>query len=160
MLKVNYNIVQMKEEHIPDIAKLEKECFSLPWSENTLLNAIKRDGDIFLTAISPDGEILGYGGMQCILDECDITNIAVFEQYRRKGIANALLNALIKSAKEKNSAFITLEVRASNEAAVNLYKSHGFEKVGERRCYYEKPREDAVLMTLFLKGDYNENIIN
>lgn len=153
MLKDNYSIVPMKEEHISTVAQLEKECFSLPWSENALSNAIKRDGDVFLVALSPDGEVLGYGGMQCILDECDITNIAVFSRYRRQGIANALLTALIQSAKEKESSFITLEVRASNIAAINLYKSHGFEKVGERRGYYDKPHEDAVLMTLFFRKE-------
>lgn len=153
MLKDNYSIVPMKDEHIPAVAQLEKECFSLPWSEKTLSNAIKRDGDVFLVALSHDGEVLGYCGMQCILDECDITNIAVFSKYRRQGVAKALLNALIKSAKEKESAFITLEVRASNVAAINLYKSHGFETVGERRGYYYKPREDAVLMTLFFRKE-------
>lgn len=151
MPRDKYTIVKMEEEHVTAVALLEKECFSLPWSEITLSNAIKRDGDVFLVAISPDGEVLGYGGMQCILDECDITNIAVFSKYRRNGIANAILNSLTETAKDKGSEFITLEVRASNEVAVSLYKSHGFEKVGIRRGYYEKPREDAILMTLFLK---------
>lgn len=148
MQKTDFKIISMREEHVKDVAELEKECFSLPWSENTLLNAIKRENDVFLVAVNNDNEVLGYGGMQCVLDECDITNIAVFEKHRRNGIANALLTALINKAKEKNAAFITLEVRESNEAAIALYKSFNFEKVGRRRGYYEKPREDAVLMTL------------
>lgn len=151
MQKTDFKIIPMREEHVKDVAELEKECFSLPWSENTLSNAIKRENDVFLVAVSNDNEVLGYGGMQCILDECDITNIAVFEKFRRNGIANALLQELKKNAKAKNAAFITLEVRESNTAAISLYKSFNFEEVGRRRGYYEKPREDAVLMTLYFK---------
>ena len=97
------------------------------------------------------GEIAGYVGAHNVLGEVYITNVAVFEKFRRKGVAKKLIDALLESAKAENGNFVTLEVRKSNIPAVSLYEKCGFEKVGERKNFYEKPRENAVLMTYFIK---------
>lgn len=101
----------------------------------------------FIAAQAEDGTILGYAGLTVVLDEGYINNIAVREEYRKQGIASALLDVFVRFAQAHQLAFLTLEVRASNSAAIALYQKHGFERVGERKNYYEAPKEDAILMT-------------
>ena len=106
----------------------------------------------FLVAL--DGErVIGYVGMMNVLDEGYISNVAVMESYRRQKIGDMLISELVKRANDLELALVTLEVRASNEPAKALYAKHGFEVVGIRKGYYTKPKEDAVLMTVYLKGD-------
>ena len=93
--------------------------------------------------------VLGYANFLHVLDEGDIGNVAVAPEHRRQGIADALLDALCARAAALNLAFLTLEVRASNAPAIALYRKHGFQTVGQRRNYYQKPDEDALLMTWF-----------
>ena len=105
------------------------------------------DNSLYLMAV--EGErLLGYAGMQYVLDEFYIENIAVDPGCRRQGVGLALMEALIAQAREMGGAFVTLEVRPSNVGALGLYTRLGFEPVGRRKDYYEKPREDALLMTL------------
>lgn len=95
-----------------------------------------------------DGDtLLGYLGMEYIFDEGSITNVAVLPEYRRQGIARALLAALLEEARRLSLTTVTLEVRASNEAAITLYAGMGFLPVGRRFRYYNDPTEDALLMT-------------
>ncbi len=145
-MKLKNNIVNMEERHITDIAKLECECFSSPWSEKMLSEELSNPCAHFLVC-ECDGEVCGYVGLHCILDEGYITNIAVIEKYRRMGVASALLEKLVSDM--ENLSFITLEVRVSNAPAIALYKTFGFENVGVRRNYYTNPCEDALLMTRF-----------
>ena len=93
--------------------------------------------------------VLGYANFLHVLDEGDIGNVAVAPEFRRQGVADALLEALCARAAALNLAFLTLEVRASNAPAIALYRKHGFQAVGQRRNYYQKPDEDALLMTWF-----------
>ena len=92
---------------------------------------------------------LGYANFLHVLDEGDIGNVAVAPEFRRQGVADALLEALCARAAALDLAFLTLEVRASNAPAIALYRKHGFQAVGQRRNYYQKPDEDALLMTWF-----------
>jgi len=101
-----------------------------------------------LAALDDDGIVLGYVGLMFVLDEGYISNVAVAPEERRQGVADALISALVDRTRNK-LAFLTLEVRESNAAAISLYKKHGFEIVGNRKNYYERPRESALLMTLF-----------
>ena len=94
-----------------------------------------------------DGAVLGYAVLSAVLDEGNLDNIAVAPEYRRRGVADALLGALTGFGREC-LALLTLEVRASNAPAIALYEKHGFAAVGRRKNYYSAPREDAVLMTL------------
>jgi len=134
-----------RESDLYQIAEIEKQCFSLPWDEDMLRIQL---GERYVFPVAADGEeILGYVGMQYVLDEGYISNVAVAPQHRRKGIADMLLSALHSEAEKLDLSFISLEVRASNTPAISLYEKHGYIEEGRRKNYYEKPREDAIIMT-------------
>ena len=145
---MNYKLTPMTIEHIPQIAALERACFSRPWSEESLQGELWNDSAVVIVAEGEDGSVLGYAGLQTVLDEGYINNVAVDEQYRRQGVADELIAAFVRFGQAK-LAFLTLEVRASNAPAIGLYAKHGFVEVGRRKNYYDDPKEDALLMTLF-----------
>ena len=125
-------------------AELEAICFASPWSEDALLQMSENPNASFLCAFS-DGVFAGYAGMLCVLDEGQICNVAVCPAYRRMGVGAALMKAQAETARIRGLSFMTLEVRASNLAAQGLYEKYGWEKVGVRKNFYQKPREDAFL---------------
>lgn len=139
-------IAVMSEEDIENIAQIEKECFSTPWSEAGLRSELSNDSAFFLTA-KKEGKIAGYMGMHIILDECYIANIAVLPDFRRQGIGNSLLDSAEKIADEKGCRFISLEVRVSNNPAIRLYEKRGYISMGERKNFYSDPTENALIMT-------------
>ena len=141
-------IVPMTAEHLDRIAALEKICFSTPWSRNMLAEELDNALSAFLVALDDEGKVVGYAGVQIILDEGYITNVAVRPECRRQGVAAKLLQVFLDFAKANKLAFLTLEVRASNYDAIALYGSRGFRSVGRRKNYYEHPKEDAIIMTL------------
>lgn len=151
-----FTIVPAKREHLKQIANLESICFSEPWSEETLLDAFSH-GTKLLVA-EKDRKVLGYVGISCILDEGYITNIAVSPDYRRQGIATALINELFSLAEDLSLSFISLEVRESNLTAISLYEKMGFVKVGTRINFYRDPVENASIMTK--RFDTDENFSN
>ncbi len=153
---VGIEITLMNEAHIAAIAEIEKMCFSHPRSENSLKNELFREESFYVAAAC--GETLaGYGGMDIVVDEAYISDIAVHPDYRRMGVASAIMNALINHCTEKNLAFITLEVRKSNTPAIRLYEKLGFESVGTRRGFYTDPKEDALLMTLYFDKNRDQS---
>lgn len=141
---------RMQQADIPAIAALEKQCFSQPWSEQALAAELQNKNALFLAAFEA-GKLIGYLGMHCVLDEGYIANVAVDEAYRRRGVATALLNALLEIARQRRLGFVTLEVRQSNAPAIAFYEKFGFKAVGRRKNFYANPMEDAVLMTIFLQ---------
>ena len=143
---MNYKLTPMTMEHVPLVAALERACFSRPWSEESLQAELWNDSAVVIVAEGEDGSVLGYAGLQTVLDEGYINNVAVDEKFRRQGIADELIKAFVRFG-EANLAFLTLEVRASNAPAIALYAKHGFTEAGRRKNYYEAPKEDAVLMT-------------
>ena len=138
-------IEKARPEHIKALAALEKECFSDPWPEDM----IGRMADKFTVATERDA-LMGYIVLSTVLDEGNIDNVAVSPAYRRRGVADALVADAVARSRDMGLAFLMLEVRAGNEPAIALYRKHGFREVGRRKNYYEKPREDAILMTLVL----------
>ena len=147
---MEYKIVDAGLEHVSALEELEKLCFSTPWNEQMLKSQLPEDKHEFIVAVNEE-DLLGYVGMMYILDEGYISNVAVNPKFRRMGIADALINELVLRANNLDLAFITLEVRESNEAARALYSKHGFNDVGKRKNYYDFPKEDAILMTKFMK---------
>ena len=147
---MDYRIVDATKQHVPALENLEKLCFSSPWTAQMLETQLPDDKHEFIVA-EMDGELLGYVGMMYILDEGYISNVAVSPQYRRRGVADALIAELIERAKKLELSFVTLEVRQSNTPARTLYRKHGFKDVGLRKNYYDLPKEDAILMTKFMK---------
>ena len=144
--KVSLILRKAEKKDADAIAEIEAERFSKPWSKASVLSEIENPSSVVICAEN-DGEIVGYGGLQTVLDEGYITNIAVRKRNERKGIASVIVEAIIESAKERKLSFVSLEVRESNFAAQGLYLKYGFETVGKRTNFYEKPAEDALIMT-------------
>ena len=144
---MDYTIEKMTSEHIEQISLLEKCCFSTPWSVNALLEELQNETSYFLVAVKD--KVLGYIGVQEICNEAYITNIAVFEEYRKKGIGRNLLCAAVNGAKSRNCDFITLEVRENNKNAVSLYESEEFINVGVRKNFYTNPTENGIIYTKY-----------
>lgn len=140
------DIFPMTEDDITDIAKIEEECFSSPWSEEGIRSELSNENAVFFTA-KCHGETAGYMGMHTVLDECYIANVAVKSSFRRKGIGRKLLVFAEDKAREKGCSFISLEVRVSNTPAISLYEAEGYEKIGERKDFYTEPKENALIMT-------------
>ena len=138
-------ITEMKREDIPAVAALEREIFSMPWSENGFLSALSSSDTLYLTARA-DGRVIGYCGLLQSFDEADITNVAVSPAYRGRGVGYRMLSELMEAGKTRGIERYTLEVRVSNQAALALYEKLGFASVGVRKNFYEKPKEDAVIM--------------
>ena len=128
-------------------AELEKETFSSPWDEKSILAEAERG--YFIAAFDKD-VFLGYAGALSVLDECGICNVAVKADFRDRGVGKALVNDIIDFAKETKKSVVMLEVRRSNAPAVALYEKLGFVKVGERKNFYDFPREDALLYNLYI----------
>ena len=146
--RMHVRIVPMNADHLDEVAELERICFSTPWSRNMLAEELDNLLSAFLVALDDHDKVVGYAGVQIVLDEGYITNVAVRPECRRQGIAGKLLQVLLDFAKANHLAFLTLEVRASNYDAIALYGSRGFRSVGRRKNYYEHPKEDAIIMTL------------
>ncbi len=137
------------ETDAKELALLDKECFSVPWSESSFFKEASNPLAEYIIA-RIDDKIVGYAGFWSVSGEGQITNIAVLKEYRRNKIAYKMLSALIDRAKELKLETLSLEVRESNIAAINLYLGMSFEKVGTRKKYYKNPTENAVLMNLVL----------
>ena len=138
-------ICPMERSHVPQIAKLEAENFSAPWDEGSISSELTNPLSYWLVAL--DGEcVCGYVGSQSVLGEADMMNLAVASDYRRRGIASALLQTLQNALCANGVYSLTLEVRASNEAAIALYEAHGYAQVGRRPNYYFRPKEDALIL--------------
>ena len=138
-------ITLMESAHVSQVAQLEKLCFSAPWSENSISSELTNPLSCWLVALDGD-RVAGYVGSQTVLDESDMMNIAVDPQYRRQGIAQALVEELVKCLARKGSRCLTLEVRASNAGAIARYGKLEFVQVGLRKNYYRNPREDAMIL--------------
>lgn len=145
--RLHVRIVPMNADHLDEVAELERICFSTPWSRNMLAEELDNMLSAFLVALDDADRVVGYAGVQVILDEGYITNIAVRPECRRQGVAAKLLQVFLDFARANKLSFLTLEVRASNYDAIALYGSRGFRSMGRRKNYYEHPREDAIIMT-------------
>lgn len=139
----------MTDKDVMSVYELERECFSVPWSIKSISEELQNANARFLLA-EINGETVGYVGSYFVSGEVYITNVAVKNKYRRKGVAVGLLSELIDLAIEAESEFVSLEVRCSNTPAISLYGKLGFGKIGIRKNFYENPREDALIMTKYL----------
>lgn len=135
----------MNEQDTSSVAEIEKKVFSQPWSEKAFRDTVN-DGNYIYIVAEHNARIVGYAGCIVSVDEADIANIAVDEDYRRLGIANQLLRQCFILLKRRNSRTVYLEVRESNVGAQSLYKHNGFTAIGMRRNFYQKPVEDAIIM--------------
>lgn len=134
------------------VCSLEKEIFSLPWSYQSFLKSMSDSDNIYLVA-EEDEQLIGYCGVWVVAGEGQINNIAVKEQYRNQGIGAEILRYLFNLGSMQNVEQFTLEVRRSNIGAIRLYEKMGFVKLGIRPNFYERPSEDAVIMSVMVKGN-------
>ncbi|MBP3412769.1 MAG: ribosomal protein S18-alanine N-acetyltransferase [Oscillospiraceae bacterium] len=135
----------MNESHVSAVAELEKLCFSAPWSRRSIASELENQLSLWLVE-EREGVVAGYVGSQSVPPEADVMNVAVSPAYRRQGIGRALMEALITELSARGMESLTLEVRASNEAAIALYEALGFLQVGRRPNYYQDPKEDALIL--------------
>ena len=141
---------QMKMEDIDRVCQIEKACFYAPWSRRSFEEELSGNSPAFYIVAEIEGEIVGYGGIWHILDEGHITNVAVHPDFRKRGIGMILVKSIMTLSKKMGITSFTLEVRESNEDAINLYLKNGFQLSGRRRNYYEEKngREDALIFWL------------
>lgn len=137
--------VRMDEGHVAQIAQLETECFSDPWSVRSITSELNNPLSLWFVAMNGE-EVVGYVGSQSVLDEADMMNLAVSGLYRRQKIGEQLVELLIENLKKRAVKSLSLEVRISNEPAIRLYEKMGFVQVGRRPKYYTNPREDALIL--------------
>lgn len=142
----DYTIRRMGPQDVPQVAQLEVATFTMPWSQADFEYEMKGNPVARYLVLERDGALLGFAGAHIILDEGHITNVVIAEAARGQGLGWALMRALLQYAANLGAAYLTLEVRAGNTAAISLYKSLGFMKVGIRAKYYPDNREDALLM--------------
>lgn len=135
----------MNKDHVPQIAHLEAQSFSDPWSEKSIASELENPLSLWLVA-EENGQVWGYVGSQTVLDESDMMNVAVDPRFRRQGIARALIETLIAELSKMGSRCLRLEVRVSNENARALYARMGFQQLGLRKNYYHNPKEDALIL--------------
>ncbi len=140
----------MKSADVPSVAEIEREAFTTPWKAETFEGLIGRDGMELLVMEDPDGTVVGYAVLWCILDQGELANIAVRPEDRGRGLGAQLLREVLSACRERGVQSLYLEVRASNEAAIKLYGQFGFQDVGRRRDYYRNPTEDARIMEVVL----------
>ena len=138
-------ITNMTSVHVAQVAALEKICFSDPWSENSVASELENELALWLVALDGD-TVVGYIGSQTVCGETDMMNVAVHPDHRRRGIAENLIDSLIRELKKRDSHSLTLEVRASNAPAIALYEKMGFSQAGLRKNYYRNPKEDALIL--------------
>ncbi|MFC6653098.1 ribosomal protein S18-alanine N-acetyltransferase [Paenibacillus rhizoplanae] len=136
----------MRLEDVPAILVIEREAFTMPWTEEAFRNELTHNHFAKYMVMELAGHIIGYAGMWAIVDEAHVTNIALLEAYRGRKWGERLLDELMKTAAYLGMKSITLEVRVSNEVAQNLYRKKGFKPAGTRKGYYSDNREDALIM--------------
>lgn len=137
---------EMLAEDLDQVMEIERDLFSVPWTKEGFFTFLLKENSMFLV-VEEKGRILGYCGLLMVLDEGDITNVAVRRDRQKEGIGGFLMESLIRLACERGISVIHLEVRAGNQSAVRLYERCGFIQDGLRKGYYTEPLEDAVLMS-------------
>ncbi|WP_243111118.1 ribosomal protein S18-alanine N-acetyltransferase [Acutalibacter sp. 1XD8-33] len=136
----------MSAGHLEAVAEIERVCFSSPWSRQALAEELSNPNAVYLVAVD-EGLAVGYGGMRFAAGEFYVDNIAVLPECRRRGIGRQITSALLQEARRRGGSFLSLEVRPSNQAAIELYLRLGFLLEGRRKNFYTKPAEDALIFT-------------
>lgn len=141
----------MEGDDLPHVMDIETASYSTPWSEDTFRGLMRRnDADLLVGEV--DDVIAGYAVFWAVTDQGELGNIAVAFEFRRRGIAARLLDAILYMARERAVREVFLEVRASNDTARELYRKHGFVEIDRRRNYYSDPIEDALVMSIRLRN--------
>lgn len=143
----------MNIEDLPAVKKIEKECFAVPWSIQSLKYEITENHLAHYIVAVLNQTIVGYCGSWIVFDEAQITTIATHPHYRRLGFGEAILRYMMAFMLKKGAKALFLEVRVSNSNAQQLYRKLGFERIGKRKKYYADNQEDAIVMGVDLGGE-------
>jgi ribosomal-protein-alanine N-acetyltransferase len=147
---MDFVIRDMSIEDVDQVCSIEEETFSMPWGRESFIKMVSNPDALYMVAVSEEedgkSKVLGCIGILNICGEGNICNVVVKEEYRGNHIASALMDEMLKRRRGMGIEMFTLEVRESNEPAIKLYSKYGFESVGYRPGYYEKPTEDALIM--------------
>ena len=143
-------VKKLGSEHLLDVAAMERDTFSAPWSERMLEEICLSDQGVGFVALDEDGSVAAYVTAMVVPYEVQIANVATRADRRSRGLATRVILALTEFAKELSAEQISLEVRVSNAAAISLYKKLGFFEAGIRKNFYACPREDGIVMLLSL----------
>ena len=141
-----YSVRQLTADDLDDLLALEEACFSAPWSRESYRRELEENDLANYWGVFEEGRLIGFAGYWLILDEGHITNIAVAPERQNRGVGRFLLQGVINGCLAGGGKFLTLEVRASNQAALHLYEKAGFASAGTRPNYYDDPKEDAIIM--------------
>ncbi len=136
----------MQEVDVERVAAIERQSFTTPWQASTFRTLLGRTGAVLRVLEVQGDPVAGYALLWCIGDQGELANIAVVDELRDLGLGAFLLDAVMEEARARGVESIYLEVRTSNARARAMYASRGFEEIGRRRDYYEKPREDARVL--------------
>lgn len=142
----NVTIRLMEEKDLPSILEVEHASFSIPWTEEAFRNELTINKFAVYLVVEIQQQIIGYAGMWVIIDESHITNIAILPEYRGMGLGNLLFGEMIQLAQTLGAQTMTLEVRVSNDVAIQMYRKYGFKDGGIRKGYYTDNHEDALVM--------------
>ncbi len=134
------------------VAAIEKACFSAPWSERQIEEEIGKDNALFFVA-EADGDVFGYVSAEDVCGECYMNNLAVAQTFRGRKIGRLLLGRLIDAARARGCEFLTLEVREGNAPARHIYETCGFSLAGVRKNFYDAPKENGCIYTLYLRSE-------
>ncbi|MBQ0001849.1 MAG: ribosomal protein S18-alanine N-acetyltransferase [Clostridiales bacterium] len=137
---------EMLVDDLDGVMEIEHDLFHMPWTKEGYFTYLTRKDAMFFV-VEEKGKILGYMGLITVLDEADVTNVAVRRDRQREGIGQFLVSSMIRLAEDMGINMIHLEVRVGNETAIRLYERLGFKRDGLRKNYYTDPVEDALLMT-------------
>ncbi|BAZ29453.1 ribosomal-protein-alanine acetyltransferase [Cylindrospermum sp. NIES-4074] len=150
MILLDLQLQSLTSEHLSALLELDQACFGGLWSGDAYQRELDSPNSHLLGLFSPveNTTLLGMGCFWSILEEAHITILAVHPQYHRQGLGQALLYSLLKAAGDRGLERATLEVRASNQAAIALYEKFGFKTAGRRRRYYQDNGEDALILWL------------
>ena len=149
MEDIKIDSIKIRHMEIGDIdavSYVENQCFNIPWSKKSFEYEVRENDKALYLIAEYNGNVLGYVGLWKILDEGHITNIAVLEPFRKKGIATMMLGKLFELARKESINSFVLEVKKTNDVAIGLYERFGFEKCGLRKGYYKDTDDDALIM--------------
>ena len=152
----NWRVLPLKKEDAVELARLEELCFSEPWSQEALAGEVENPNAAVFVAWWGD-KIAGYAGLHYMFDEAEVTNVAVFPEFRGKGAGRRLLRAQKEFCREKGILLLSLEVRESNRTAIGLYESEGFVPICLRKNYYSRPLEHGWLYQYSFENE-TENV--
>jgi len=154
---MDFTITEADASMLPALMAIETASFTCPWSEESFRAALESDAVSVPVCLSGEGVPVGFACLMTVADEGELLNIAASPEYRRKGVAQALMEHCLNLCHTRGVSVLYLEVRESNAPARSLYRKNGFGEIGVRRNYYEKPRENAVLMRRVLSPDTEGN---